>query len=281
MTTLRQSSPVVQPLRAPSQWRGFTAVFRRCLRDQRRSPLTWGISLGLMAALEVAIYPSVHKSLNKALSSYPDALKQAFHIERIDTPAQFVNGEMFSLIIPLAISFFAIRAASRAVASYEERHWLDVVLAAPVRRRTLLAGAFTASTATALAILSVTGAIIWVAGQLFGAVVPLSDIAAGVFGTWAFAACFAGLGALVAGRIGNWSAVTGIAGGILVAMYVVDVVSRVSDSLHDIGPLSAFHYYGAPLIDGIDWPNFTGLLLAGVALAALGATLFERRDVHG
>ena len=279
-------SAVAHPRRAAGhaastgEWHKLLAVVRRALRDQRRSPLTWGIPLGLMSALELAIYPSVEKSLGKALESYPDALKEAFRIETIDTPAQFLNGEMFSLIVPLAVAFFAIRAASRPIVGYEERHWLDVVMAAPLRRHTLVAGAFAASAISSAAILLVMAVLIWVAGQIFGAVIGLGDVAAAVVGTWVFVIAFAGLALLASGRLASWTTVTGISAGLLVAMYVVDITSRIADALHDLGPVSAFHWYGTPLTDGLDVGHL-GLAVTGVLLALAGALLFERRDIHG
>jgi ABC-2 type transport system permease protein len=256
------------------------AVARRVLRDQRRSPLTWGVPLGLMSALELAIYPSVHKSLGKTIESYPDAIKQAFQIESINTPAQFVNGEMFSLVVPLAIGFFVIRAASRPIAGYEERRWLDVVLAAPARRRALVGGAFTASAIAAFAILLVMSVLIWIAGQVFGAEIGVGDLGAALIGTWTFALFFAGVALLACGRSGNWTTVTGVAVGLLVTMYVVDVAARIADALEPFGYLTAFHWYGSPLIDGLDGGH---ALLAGTGLllAVAGAALFERRDVSG
>jgi ABC-2 type transport system permease protein len=256
------------------------AVARRALRDQRRSPFTWGIPLGLMSALELAIYPSVHKSLGKTLETYPDAIKQAFRIESINTPAQFVNGEMFSLIVPLAVAFFAIRSVSRPIAGYEERHWLDVVLAAPVRRRALAAGAYLATALSSLAILVLMAVLIWVAGQAFGAEIGAGDLAAAVAGTWAMALFFAGIALLACGLRGNWTLVTGAAVALLVTMYVVDVAARIADALDPVRYISAFHYYGSPLIDGIGGGQAV-LAAAGLLLGAAGAAMFERRDIHG
>jgi ABC-2 type transport system permease protein len=264
----------------PTDLHVVLAVARRALRDQRRSPLTWGIPLGLLSALELAIYPSVHKSLGKTIETYPDAIKQAFQIESFNTPAQFVNGEMFSLIVPLAIAFFAIRAVSRPIAGYEERHWLDVVLSAPVRRRALAAGAYAATAVSSLAIVTVMSVLIWIAGQVFGAEIGVRDLAAAVVGTWAFALFFAGVALVACGWVGNWTIVTGAAAGLLVTMYVVDVAARVADALEPIGYVTAFHWYGSPLIDGLDGGH---ALLAGVGLvlAAGGGALLERRDIHG
>lgn len=280
MTAVASGQRAAARSEVPTQWRMLRAAAGRALHDQRRSPLTWGVPLGLMSALEVAIYPSVENSLSKALDSYPDALKEAFRIETIDTPAQFLNGEMYSLIIPLAIGFFAIRAASRPLVGYEERRWLDVVLVAPLRRRTLAAAAFLATAISTLAILVVTAALSWLAGQIFGAHLGLSDLGAAVVGTWAFALVFAGLALLASGRISSWTAVTGIAAGLLIAMYVVDIASRVADALHDATYGTVFHYYGSPLVDGLD-AGHAALAAIGVLLAVVGAALFERRDISG
>jgi ABC-type transport system involved in multi-copper enzyme maturation permease subunit len=256
------------------------AVARRALRDQRRAPLIWGVSLGLLCALELAIYPSVHKSLGKALASYPDAIKQAFQIQSFNTPAEFVSAEMFSLVIPLAIGFYAIRAATRPVVGYEEHHWLDVVLTAPVRRRALVANAFAAAALSSLAILVTTGVLIWLAGQIFGAEIGFGDLVCAVVGTWCFALFFAGLALCAAGRLGSWTVVTEVAAGVLVVMYVVDVAARIQSSLDVVGHFSAFHYYDTPLIDGLSLGH-AGLAVAGMLLAGAGALLFERRDVSG
>jgi ABC-2 type transport system permease protein len=257
------------------------AIVGREVRDLRRSPLTWGISLGLLSALELAIYPGVHDSLGKALSSYPDALKSAFNIESIDTPAQFLNGEMFSLVIPLAVAFFAIRAAIRPIVGYEEHHWLDTLMALPVPRRTLVAGAFISSAIVTAGILVVTGVLIWISGEIFGATIAIGDVAAGVAEVWPLALGFAGVALILCGRFSNTAPVTAGAAGLLVAMYVIDLAAKISGGFDAIGPLSAFHYVGSALVDGLDWLHFAGMIAVAVVLAALGALLFERRDLRG
>lgn len=283
MTTARAAArtPAAAVRRAPAEIHSAAAIVRRCLHDQRRSPLTWGVPLGLLSMLELAIFPSVHKSLNKALSSYPESLKQAFHIGTIRTPADFLNAEMFSLVIPLAIAFFAIRAATRPVAGYEERHWIDTVMTAPLRRQALVAGSFVSAAISSALVLLVTSAIIWVSGEAFGAVIDAGHVLAAAASMWSLALFFAGVGLFAAGRLANWSTVTAVGAGLLVTMYVVDVVARIAGGPHAIGPASAFHYAGSALVDGLDVPGFALLCAAGTLLAVGAAFLLERRDLRG
>lgn len=279
MTTAAR--PQTQTRQPPSQRRVVAAVARRGLRDYRRSPLTWGIPLGLLSALELAIYPSVEKTLDKTLDSYPDAIKEAFRIETFDTPAQFLNGEMFSFIVPLALAFFAVRAATRPLAGAEERRWLDTVLAAPVARRSLAAGAFTAAAVGSLAILGVLAVFVWVSGLIAGAEVAAGDVVAGCLGVWPIA-LFAAGAALFVGHFARGSAaLTGATAGLIVTMYVLDVVARVADSISFLGNASVFHGYGSALVDGLPLGWFALITGLGLGLAAAGTALFERRDVRG
>ena len=47
----------------------------------------------------------------------------------------------------------------------------------------------------------------------------------------------------------------------------------------EVDGLSAFHYYGSAIEDGLDPAACAGLTIAGVLLATAGCALFERRDV--
>jgi ABC-2 type transport system permease protein len=73
--------------------------------------------------------------------------------------------------------------------------------------------------------------------------------------------------------------VTGAVAGVLVTMYVVDLVGRLDPDLSGIRYASVFKYYGNAIEDGIDPVAFLGMTGAAIVLAALGAWLFERRDL--
>jgi ABC-2 type transport system permease protein len=67
--------------------------------------------------------------------------------------------------------------------------------------------------------------------------------------------------------------------GVLVGMYVVDLVGRLDPSLDAIRYASVFRYYGRAIESGIDPLSFLGVTAAAVALAAIGALLFDLRDL--
>jgi len=261
------------------QMRTLGAVVRRVHADQRRAPLSWGVPLGLMSGLLVAVYPSIEDSLKKAADAYPDGFKEAFRIEDLDSAAAYLDTEMFSLIVPIALAVFAIRCVDRALAGAEEARFLDVVLSAPVRRSTLLLGVVLATAASASAVLVATGALAWLGSMVSGADLSSSSLIAGIASVWPLAIFSAGLAALLCGLTGRSALVTGAGSGIIVAMYVVDLVGKLAESLDWLRYGSVFRYYGAALRDGLDPGAFIGVTIVGAVLAVAGAVLFERRDV--
>ena len=62
-------------------------------------------------------------------------------------------------------------------------------------------------------------------------------------------------------------------------MYVIDLVGKLADPLEPARAISAFRYYGSAIQNGLDVSHVCGLTLVALVLAAVGAVLFERRDV--
>jgi ABC-2 type transport system permease protein len=264
---------------APPARAALRALVRRGLFDNRRAPLVWGAPLGIMSALVVALYPSISGTIAKTVDSYPAGLKEAFGIGDLGTVEAYLNAEMFSLLLPLAVAYFAIRCVATSISGAEEGGYLDSLLAAPVGRRTLVAGVFCTVAITVAAVLLVAGVLTAAAAQLVGEPIAISSLAAALLGVWGLALFFAGCATLAAGVLHRSAPVLGVGAGLLAGMYLLDVLGKLADGLHLIRSLSAFRYYGTPLTEGLDVAGFALLVVAAALLAAAGAALYERRDI--
>jgi len=255
------------------------ALLRTHLYDRRRSVWAWGIPLGLMSAFIVAIFPSVEDSISKAVQGYPQGLKEAFGIGELSNVEQYLQAEMLSLIVPLALGYLAVRAIASGLTGAAESGRLDVLLSAPVSRTRLVLAGFLATAVELAAVLLVTAALTGLGSILSGAGLDAGAAAEGFANVWPLALLFAGCGAVAAGFSLRTSVVTGSVAGVLVAMYVVDLVGRLDPDLDGLRYLSVFKYYGNAIEDGIEPLAFAGVTLAACLLAAVGAWLFERRDL--
>jgi ABC-2 type transport system permease protein len=256
-----------------------SALIAAQLHERRRSLLSWGLPIGVWSAFVVAIYPSVEDALAKAIASYPEALKQAFGIADLTSVEQYMNAEMLSLIVPLAVGYLAVRSVASGLSGAAESGRLDVLLSAPVSRRRLVAAGFAAAAVELAAVLLVGVAICMLGSLLAGAGLSFGLALAGYANVWPLALLFAGFGVVATGWSLRTSVVTGSVAGVLVAMYVLDLVGRLDSGLDWVRYGSVFRYYGTAIEDGIDPLSFLGVTAVAVGLAALGAHLFERRDI--
>ena len=254
-------------------------VMRQALRDQRRGMFTWGGSLGLMSGLMVAIYPSLEESLQKAVEGYPDALKETFRVDRIDSAAAYLDVEMFSLIVPIAAAVYAARAGARAIAGAEDRSYLDVLLSAPVTRVALMSGVVAATAVSLAGVLAITALAALGGSLVAGAGLTAGQAAAGAASVWPLGVFCAGLAAAASGALHRSAPVTGIAVGTFVLMYVLDLVGKLAHDLDWVRWASVFRGYGSALRDGADPVAFGVLATIGLVLSIAGARLFDRRDV--
>lgn len=255
------------------------ALARHDVAERRRSLLTWGLPLGLMSALVVAIYPSVEDAIGQAVRDYPPALKEAFGIGELATVEEYLHAEMMSLIVPLAVGYLAIRSAASRLSGAAESGRLDVLLSAPVARWRVVAAAFAAAAVEVAAVLVVAALLTGLGSMAVGAGLELGALVAAFANVWPLALLFAGLVVVLTWTSLSTPVVTGTAAGVLVAMYVLDLVGRLAPEVDWVRYGSVFRYYGNAAVDGIDPLAFAGVTAVAVALAVLGAALFERRDI--
>jgi ABC-2 type transport system permease protein len=283
VTTTKRPPAAVHPRAAhpaPSAGSALRALVRRGLLDNRRAPLVWGAPLGAMSGCVAVLYPSIRDSLSTLTQDYPSGLKQAFGITDLGSLEAFLHAEMFSLFLPLAIAYFAIRCVAASIAGAEEHGYLDTVLATPVSRRMLVAGAVATAALSVAGALLVMGVLTALGAAIAGEPLPVGHLAGALAGVWALAMFFAGCATLASGLLHRAPIVLGSGAALLGGMYLLDVLGKLTDAVAGLRWLSAFRYYGAPLIDGVDVIGLIVLVAAGAVLATAGAACYERRDIR-
>jgi ABC-2 type transport system permease protein len=208
--------------------------------------------------------------------------------------ARFGGGDIFSLPGAIALSFvhpiaiiltsvFAVGFSSAAVAAERQRGTLEVALARPVSRRafyvTLLLAAlgFAGVTIAALLAGGVAGSIVvGVGGQLALARLPLLWLN----GVLLFGAISAiALAASVS--FDRFAPALGWTLGIVIVMYVLEVLGSLWPAADVLQPYSLFHYLKPKAILTGSASPFDMAVMAGVLAAATAWALvvFPRRDL--
>lgn len=278
-TEPRPAERATAPTPAPVASSVFTVLLGERLRERRLVPLVWGGSLGVMGAMMVLVWPSIEGTVSKLISSYPESMLKAFGISGFNTIEQYLDGELFGLLVPLASVVLVVRLVIRPIAGAEDAGQLDTWLTMPIPRRALAWSSFVAAIALLAATLAGMWLITMAVSVISGGGLSGEILARGLLNVLPLATFFAGLAMVATGAMRGSSRVTGVALGALFAMYLVDLVGKLAPEFDRLRYASAFRYYGSAIVNGLDAGHIGGLLAAGLLLAFVGAELFQRRDV--
>lgn len=265
--------------------RTFATLTAHALRLRAKGALIWGVALGAFGVMMVAIFPAMGdaEQLEEYLSSFPEGLMKAIGVEdaaAITTVEGFLDAEIFALVAPLAVPFFAILAAAGAIAGAEERRILDVLLGNPLPRWQVVVCHFVAIAVSLAVVLAIFGAMMWGSAVLLDVDLPAGVAAEAVLGLLPLCLFFGGLAMLLSAVFHRRAAVVGLSGAILLGMYFLDALGAIVEELEGVRRLSVIYQYGSPITDGIDWAAFAGVCAAALVLVVLAAVAFRRRDIY-
>jgi len=131
-------------------------VFRRFLRDRRRSTLWWCVGLCGGVLLSIAFYPAIKAQgdvLDKTLKNLPKGLRAmagAEGVVSLSSPPGFLHSQVFAQMLPIALLVLAIAVGARAIAGAEDDGTLELTLSNPVTRRRVAVERYFAAVATVL-----------------------------------------------------------------------------------------------------------------------------------
>jgi ABC-2 type transport system permease protein len=251
------------------------------LRARLRQILVWGVILGALGALYVALFPSMGDLLGEYMAEAPEGMQQYIGSAGEElTIEQWLEMELFNGIIPLALPFFMMVIGARAIAGSEERKTLDLLLSNPVPRWHVVAGALLTMALALAGVLAITWVLTYVAVPAAGVELAPGRLAQGLLTLWPFCLFFGALSLLVSSLVRRAALALVIPGVILVAMYVLDALSQVSSTIEPLRVVSIQHHLGGSLGGDFPWTAFLLVLLVTCVLGAAAAAAFARRDIY-
>jgi ABC-2 type transport system permease protein len=260
-------------------------AFRMELRRNRSITLWLAIAMGAYGAVMAAMYPIMVENdalFTSYMQTFPQEFLAAFGMTgSLSDPGVFFSTYIGSWLWPIMAAVVALLVGTR-IAVDLDRGFLDLPLATPISRVRYLTVSIVGQAVTMAIVAAATVGGLWAVGVLVGAGFdPGGFTVAGVL-AWLFGCAIAGVTTLLAVLTLSRGRAAGIVSAILIAMYLVFVVTQISPDWSWLGPISAWnHFQTTALIDdGVvsvgDVALFLGVALGGWA-AALAA--FRRRDL--
>lgn len=256
----------------------------RALQAVRRATIGWTMGIVAFAAITVAFWPSLEGS--DALSSFDDmseGLLEAFGAQNIATPAGYLDGQMFALMLPLLMSGMAIAMVTALTAGDEDAGRLELLHALPVARRSIWLWRFAAVVAVLLGTATLTSALmVATRGPFSLEEVSVAQLTVATFACAALGIFHAAVGFAIGASGGSRGVAAGGAVLVLMLGYLASFVLPIAQSL--AGARKASPWYWAlgtqPVTDGVQtaWLVPLGVVTLGLVMAA--TVLVDRRDIR-
>ena len=271
------------PARAPRaaalpvrDW-SLRSVYARSVATLVMPTFWWALLVGGFAGWIVVATHQIGSQIEKLLQGSPLMAQMLASLSggAASTDALFLSA-MFQ-VLPVLLMAFVVTQVN-AWASDEENGRLDMVIATPQPRASVVLARFAALSTATIAIGVITLATTVLAARAVGVKLDEGNVAAASLGMIPLGLLIGGIGYLGAGWL-RTAVDTGLVSLILAAWLFIGLIGR------DLGwpdaalRLSAFYYYGNPLLRGIPVENLIGLLAAGALALGIATYRFTRKDI--
>jgi ABC-2 type transport system permease protein len=264
-------------------------IARRAFDDRRRSLVWWVLGTALYTLLIVASFPSIagQNELNDLLADYPPEIIALFSGGEttfdLTSAADYLNSQVFALILPLLLSILAIGFGAATVAGEEEGGTLELVMSYPVSRRRVVVEKSVVLVALVAIVALANYIVAFGLGRFFDIHTQLAHVIASFAGQVLLCVGFGYLTLAAGAFTGSRGTAIAISAGVAGATYLLGSLGPVVSWLSPFKWVSPFYYATGenPLANGIAGWHFA--VLVGLCISAFAAALllFERRDLRG
>jgi len=181
------------------------------------------------------------------------------------------------VFLPLFLMAFAVTQVNGWSADEQDGR-LELVLATPHRRLSVLLGRFAALASATIAISVITLLVCAGSATASGLQLNGGNLAAASLGIIPLGLLVAGIGYLASGWLRS-AADTGLLSFLLAFWFFVSFIGPELNLPDVTLRLSPFYYYGSPLLNGLQLTSIMGIIAVGAVALALGAVRFVRKDI--
>jgi ABC-2 type transport system permease protein len=253
------------------------SVYTRSLATTAMPAFWWTLGIAGFASWMVYVVQLMEVKLSALLSGSPafSSLIKNLGGGDVSVNAGFLSAMFFFL--PLGLMAFAVTQVNRWSADEQDGR-LELVLTTPQPRLRVVLVRF-AALATATVVIAVV-TLLAVAAAATGAGLNLDagNVAAAVLGMIPLGLLIAALGYLASGWL-RTAADTGLLSFVLAIWFFISFIGPELKLPDATLRLSAFYYYGTPLLHGLQLTSVLGVLAVAALALAVGALRFTRKDI--
>jgi len=260
-------------------------VFLKSIRDQRRSLLWWSLGISLYCSSITLLYNMMKDSLEEVVMAYPNDLAKVFGMEDISemaTPAGWLNGEMYSMVLPICFIIFAVFCGANSIALEEEKRTIEILLSEPISRTKLFFEKYFSFLFNVFFIALVIWLSVSICSSLIDMNLAVSRIFAATLHLTLISGSFGVLSFTIAACTGRRSKSIIIPVILALISYITNIANNFVDGLAPINKLSIFQYYdtAGAFNYGVNLATTLSFSIMIICLTIFGYVKFTKRDLQ-
>lgn len=275
---LRAPQRTVRPEQAlPANAWSLRSLYTRGLAKVAMPTFWWTLAIAGFAAFMVVVVQQTEKTLRDLYESSPllSGLITKVGGGDVNTNASLLS--FLFVFLPVLLMAFAVTQASRWAAD-EEDGLQELVLATPQPRLKVLLARFGALTTATVIIAVLTFAAVVLTSALSGLKLDGGNLTAASLSIIPMGLLMGALGYLFSGWL-RTAVDTGLMSFLLVIWFVISFIGPELGWSETTLRLSAFYYYGTPLVHGLALGDVLFVLAVAAAALVLASVRFVRKDI--
>ncbi len=259
-------------------------ILRQSLRERRKSMIFWGIGVFAYALLVGLLYPSIEgiEGFAQISEEMPEGLQALLgEIGDITSPTGYLGAELYGFTLPLLLSILGIGYGANALTKEERSGTVELLLASPVSRRSIVRQK---ALAVFLTIFS-AGFAVWlgiaVSTLLVDFEVSLMRVGTATLAATLVAVAFGLISFMISALRGQKGLAIGITTVLFVVSYFANTLAPLVEALQPLQNISLLHYYDAQsiLAYGLDYWQASVSVIIGLLAYAISVTGYNKRDI--
>lgn len=252
-------------------------VYTRSLGMLATTACWWTLGIAGFAAWMIVVVKQAEAQLATIYASSPFLKDLITKVGGGDSATNASLLSAFFLLLPLLLMAFAVTQVNRWSADEEDGR-LELILSTPQPRLRVLLGRFAALTTAIVLMGMLTLAVAALTSMAAGLKLDGGKLAAASLGMIPLGLLIAAIGYLLSGWL-RTAVDTGLLSFLLVIWFFITFVGPELNWPDATLHLSAFYYYGTPLLDGLSAGNILAILVVSVVALALASLRFMRKDI--
>ena len=275
---LRLPERAVRPERAlPVNAWSLRSVYTRSLGMIVAPACWWTLVIAGFAGWMVVVVKQIETKMAPIFASSPILKDLITKVGGGDLTTNATILSAFFVLLPLLLMAFAVTQANRWSADEEDGR-LELVLSTPQPRLRVLLGRFAALTTATVIIGVLTLAVTALASAATGLKLDGGNLAAATLGMIPLGLLLAAIGYLLSGWL-RTAVDTGLLSFLLVIWFFISFIGPELNWSDAALRLSAFYYYGTPLLHGLPLLDMLGVLAVSIVALVLASVRFVRKDI--